>query len=170
MRGGDGVGAAEEGLVFIGPACVVDDTVDGGGEFGGGFFAVCGEVCVDEFGGACFEHFGDAVEDLSAVVGGAVGPGWMCFGGGFGGVADVFAGAEWDVCEELAGGIVDGVGEVGFGTDEGTADGAFGGFGDGDAGHGDRVGKSLKVGKSKSRKVGRCERRRDRGMEGLIDE
>lgn len=129
----------------------MDDAVDGCGDFDFVLFVgsfVFGEMGFDEFGCSGFEHFRHPVENLSAVVWRAFCPRWTGFCCGFDGVAHIFAGAEWDVCEELILGIVDGVGEVGFGADECAADVAFGGFGDGESWHGYVIAKRHDEGKA----------------------
>jgi len=130
---GDGVHAAEEGFVFVGPAGVVGDAVDGGADFARGGVAI---RAGDREGGghflaAGFEHFGEAIEDLSAVVGAASGPAGTGFGGGFDGVAEILASAEGDVADELTGGVVEGIDAAALGANERAADEAFRGFCDG---------------------------------------
>jgi hypothetical protein len=102
MRGGDRVHAAENLLVFVRPAGEMHDAVDGGADFEGGGFPrpVIEGKGIRHFGGARFEHFREAVEDLGAVVGGAFRPARAGLGGGFHGIAEVLFRAERDVGDE----------------------------------------------------------------------
>src|SRR5437867_817241 len=57
---------------------------------------------VDELVGAAFEHFGDAIEDLPAVVGGFSGPARLRGTGDDDRLAEIFPRAETDVRDRLA--------------------------------------------------------------------
>ena len=85
------------------------------------------------FRGAGLQHFGEAVEDLAAVVGIALRPAGTGLGGGFDGVAQILAGAVRDVGEERAGGVVQRIDAAALRADERSADVALGGFGDGES-------------------------------------
>ena len=126
MGASDGVLAAEDLGVLVGPAGVVDEAVDGGGDLVGGReargarFGLCGfrrglggllveGEFVLELVGAGLEHLGEAVEDLAPVVRGGGGPLGLGGAGVLDGVAQVFAGGEGDVGDEGA------IGSVGWG-------------------------------------------------------
>ena len=71
MRRGHRIHRAKDLLEFVGPAGEVDDAIDRGADFmRGGFRIGVGEADgLGHFRGACLEHFGEAIEDLRAVVG-----------------------------------------------------------------------------------------------------
>ena len=133
MRSRNWVHTAEQGLVFVGPSRVVNDTVDGRGNFGGClllFRSGFGEMGIDQFRGPGLQHFRHAVEDLTAIVGGAFRPARPGFGGRLDSVSHILAGAKGNVCEELALAVVDLVGAVAFGANKRSSDIAFRSFGD----------------------------------------
>jgi len=77
------------------------------------------------------EHLRETVDDLPAIVGRAFCPSWASLGGSLDGVAQVLARALRDVGEKSAALIMYRIHAGGLAADEGTADVALGGFGDG---------------------------------------
>src|SRR5207249_2165697 len=89
----------EELAEFIGPAGVVDEAVDRGGDFAGCIaVAGAGELGL-EFGPTQLGQFRGAIEDLSAQVSGGLGPAGLGFARGDHGVAEVFARGDAVVAE-----------------------------------------------------------------------
>jgi hypothetical protein len=120
---GDGLGVP---VVFVGPGGVGEEALDARVDLGLAGFA--GEVleAVGELEVPCGEVFGDEVEDLGAVVGGGLGPGF----GGMGGlnrVPYVLAVADADMAEEFAFWPVDGLRVAAVGAGLFAADVQLGG-------------------------------------------
>src|SRR5699024_4058874 len=97
---GDRVHTTQHLGEFIGPARVVDPTVDGGGNDPVGLGPsrpLEGHHLIDELGSASLQDLGDPVQDLAPVVGGASGPVTEGLACGDDGVTGVLAGGEGGV-------------------------------------------------------------------------
>ena len=144
VRCGNGVHAAEEGLVFVGPTRVMNRSVDRSTDFArGGCIRLGEQNGGGEFVGAGFEHFRDAIEDLTAIVGAPFRPTRSGLRSGFDGIAEILTGAERDVANERARGVVERINAPTLGADECSADEAFRGFGNGKSAHGFSGSKGL---------------------------
>ena len=70
MAAADRVHAGEHLLIFVGPAGVVEEAIDGGRDFGSRIANIRAllDQFVDELLRSPFQHLGDAIENLPAVV------------------------------------------------------------------------------------------------------
>src|SRR5439155_15748207 len=118
VRPGDRVGVAVHLGELVRPAGVPDPAVDRRVDL----------LCVatqlrDELVAPAFEHLGDAVQDLAAVVCGRAGPAGERLARGYHRVADVLAGGERRVGEEVAVGRRHAVGPPGLAARKGSTGG-----------------------------------------------
>ena len=90
----DGIYAAEDLGIFVGPAGVIDEAIDGMADFvlgiGGRDVGRAGDF-FDKFAGAVLEHFCGAIEDLAAKISGFFCPAVECRTSGDNRVAKIFA-------------------------------------------------------------------------------
>src|SRR5215831_7527240 len=104
MRRRNRVHAAEHLRIFVAPTGEMHEAIDGTGDFAtsfGGGAAGGTRDFGDEFGGAVLEHFGGAIEDLTAIVGGGFAPTGHGSACGDDGISKIFARSVRDIVEML---------------------------------------------------------------------
>ncbi len=132
-----GIYVAQDLLVLVGPAGIVDQPVDREGDLPqrGRAGRPAHRESLRHLGAARLEHLREAVEDLGAVVRRAFRPAGARLCRSLDGVAQVLAGALGNVGEEGARRVLEGERPGALGADEGAADVDFRGLGDGEAAH-----------------------------------
>ena len=146
IRRRHGVHAAEELLILVRPAGIINDPVDGRRDFprrrrpraGRGLHPH--QQRRRQLGGPGLQHLRQPVEDLAAVVGRALRPARAGRGRGLDRVAQVLARALRDVGEKGPGRVPERKHARALRADEGAADIDLGRFGDGKSAHGKRAG------------------------------